>query len=159
MQQSTFFDSFNAETLKQDNHFDSLDNLKTELGVHSSWLLGRKHQDFLSHWPIYSDIAMAAVEEELKTVVKVSLEWKETLKCAPSASAGIRLLQLFVQDLIGRKSRQALVFVNHLEEQQLEEKMVMSLGAKALAFAAIIIMNLYFIFSCMLYGRNNGWYS
>ena len=158
MQQSAFFDSFNAETLKHDNHFDSLHNLKTELGIHSSWLLGRKHQDFLSHWPIYSDIAMAAVQEELETVVKVSQEWKETLKRAPPASTGIRLLQLFVQDLIGRKSRQARVFVNHLEEQQLEEKMVMSLGAKALAFAAIILMNLYFIFSCMLYGRNNGWY-
>jgi len=40
--------------------------------------------------------------------------------------------------------------VNHLEEQQLEEKMVMSLGAKALAFAVILLLNGYLIFQALL---------
>ena len=57
---------------------------------------------------------------------------------------------------MGRQSRQARVFVNHLEEQQLEDKLVMSLGVKALAFSMIVLLNLFFIFTCMLYGRSNG---
>ena len=159
MSQTAFLENLRTETAEQASHFDSFENLCKDLATHSNWLVGRKHKQFIEHWPIDNVPAMVKLEEELQDVIKVSEEWKTTLKRTPPATRGIRLLQLFVQDLIGRKSRQALVFVNHLEEQQLEEKMVMSLGAKALAFAAIIIMNLYFIFSCMLYGRNNGWYS
>ena len=156
MRQSAFLDNLNAEVSKHEKRFDSFTNLKTDLGTHSSWLVGRKHKEFLAQWPIDNEQAMTALEEELNEVQKASEDWKKTLKQAPPAAQGIRLLQLFVQDLIGRKSRQSQVFGNHLEEQQLEEKMVMSLGAKALAMATIVLMNLYFVFSCMLYGRTNG---
>ena len=141
---------------EQETHFDSFDHLMTDLTLHSNWLVGRKRKDFRAKWPIDNKQAMAALNEEFKEVTKASEQWEKNLKQTPPATQGIRLLQLFVQDLIGRKSRQARVFVNHLEKQQLEEKMVMSLGAKALAMTAIILVNLYFIFSCMLYGRTNG---
>ena len=156
MNQSVFIHSLDTDEAKQENRFDSFSNLRMDLVSQSNSFVGYQYDEFLDQWPIYSEKAMPALEEELQEVIKASEEWKKSLKDTPPATRGIRLLQLFVQDLIGRKSRQAKVFGNQLEEQHLEEKRVMSLGAKALAMTAIILMNLYFIFSCMLYGRRNG---
>ena len=156
MNRSKLFQSIDADRAVQETHFDSFDNLITDLSYHSNFLVGRKRKDFKAKWPIDNKQAMAALDDEFKEVGKATMKWKQTLKQTPPATRGIRLLQLFVQDLIGRKSRQARVFVNHLEKQQLEEKMVMNLGAKALAFTVILLLNGYFIFSCMLYGREKG---
>ena len=158
MNRSNLFKDIDADGALQEAYFDSFDNLMTDLSSHLNWLVGRERKDFKAKWPVDNKQAMAALNEEFQQVTKASEEWKKALKQTPPATQGIRLLQLFVQDLIGRKSRQAKVFVNHLEEQQLEEKMVMSLGAKALAFAVILLLNGYFIFSCMLYGREKGIY-
>ena len=155
---ANLFKDIDADGALQETHFDSFDNLMTDLSSHSKWLVGRERKEFKAKWPVDNKQAMAALNEEFQQVTKASEEWKTTLKQTPTATQGIRLLQLFVQDLIGRKSRQAKVFVNHLVKQQLEEKTVMSLGAKALAFALMLLLNGYFIFSCMLYGREKGIY-
>lgn len=153
--QATLLDN-NTAALSRENHFDSFENLVSDIGNKSCWLVGRNKKEFTDNWPIYSALPKAAMQKELEEVMKVSDEWKEKLRRLPPAAAGIRLLQLFAQDLIGRQSRQAQLLANHLEAQQLEDKLVMSLGAKALALSTIVILNIAFIYTCMLYGRING---
>ena len=156
MLQTAVFGNLNPVMAEDGSHFDSVDNLMVDLVTHNSMLVGRKREKFLSCWPYNNAQTEAALKEELREVKEAAEEWKEKLKTTPPAVVGIRLLRLFVEDMMGRQSRQARVFVNHLEQQQLEDKLVMSLGVKALAFSMIVLLNLFFIFTCMLYGRSNG---
>ena len=75
------------------------------------------------------------------------------MKSLSKGSRGEMLLQLFVLDLIGRKSRQGKIFSNQIEGKS---TFVVTWGAKSLLVAGIILMNLYFVLTCMLYGRAHG---
>ena len=67
---------------------------------------------------------------------------------------GVKILQLFVLDLIGRSSRRAKIF--ELQSTAFKKKTVVTVGVKCVAISLLVLLNIYFIFSCMLYGRDKG---
>lgn len=66
----------------------------------------------------------------------------------------MRLLDLFVTDLIGRDSKKARVFMN--QSQSFRQERVVTMGLKSLLLAAIIVANLFFIFCCILFANSKG---
>ena len=46
--------------------------------------------------------------------------------------------------------------MNQLKETQIEEATILTWGLKGLAMTLLIGLNAFFIFSCMLYGRDKG---
>ena len=68
--------------------------------------------------------------------------------------SGVHLLDLFVVDLIGRGSRKAKVFMNQSNSFRVHR--VVTMGLKGLVLSIVVITNLYFIFSCMLYAKDKG---
>ena len=110
-----------------------------------------------SRWPSLEnsndDPKRGLVESELANVIEESTKSIERMKSLSMASRGEMLLQLFVLDLIGRKSRQGKIFSNQLDGKNV---MLVTWGAKGITVAAIILMNLYFALTCMLYGREHG---
>ena len=136
--------------------FDSADELFQDLQSHAAALNHRVRDQFLEQWSIQDAAARTALIKELEDVKKCSSEWISALKAAPQATVGVRLLQLFVQDLIGRSTRQAGIFANQLGVQQISEKRVVTWGMKCLAFSGLFFINGLFIYMCMLYGRSKG---
>ena len=136
--------------------FDSVDELFQDLQSHAAALNHRVRDQFMEQWSIQDAAARTALTKELEDVKKCSAEWISTLKAAPQATVGVRLLQLFVQDLIGRSTRQAHIFVNQLGVQQISEKRVVTWGMKCVAFTCLFFINCFFIYMCMLYGRSKG---
>ena len=68
--------------------------------------------------------------------------------------SGVHLLDLFVVDLIGRGSAKAKVFMN--QSDSFRESRVVTLGLKGLLSSTVISINIFFIFSCMLYAKDKG---
>lgn len=99
------------------------------------------------------DVFMA-VADELKAVDNEAESWIEELMDKPSSVVGVQILQLFVLDLMGRSSDKAKVFRNQLAS--FEHRLVVSWGVKCLALSVLILMNMFFIFVCMLYGNDKG---
>jgi hypothetical protein len=100
------------------------------------------------------DRARAAATAELEAVVKAADAWAQKLKSLPPEQVGAQILEIFVCDCLGQHSRESIIFSNkvHLFTQ----KFVLTSGIKCLAFTLLILMNLYFVFACMLYGRDKG---
>jgi hypothetical protein len=70
------------------------------------------------------------------------------------AHRGVEILQLFLCDAIGRHSSEARVFRNI--SNPFDTDFVTTNGFKGIAMAVIVLLDLYFVFSCMLYGANKG---
>lgn len=149
-------------TLLEMDRFDSVDSLVQAVQAQARMLSGRAREEFLGEWS--ADAAVAAdvaslrseLESALEEVKKCSAEWIASLKEAPQSVVGVRMLQLFVQDLMGRSTREANIFLNQLTVNQIEERPVAAWGIKCLAFSFLVCLNCYFIFACMLYGKNKG---
>jgi hypothetical protein len=92
---------------------------------------------------------------ELKSVVAEADIWINKLRSIPTDQAGVQILELFVRDCLGQHSMEATIFTQKV--QPLRNAYVMTWGIKCVAFSCLLIANLYFIFSCLLYGRNKGW--
>ena len=136
--------------------FDSAEELFQDLQSHAAGLNHRVRYHFLAQWPVHNASLRTVLTKELEDVKQCSAEWISTLKTVPQATVGVRLLQLFVQDLIGRSSRQASIFVNQLGVKQISEKRVVTWGMKCVAFTALCCLNCFFVYMCMLYGRSKG---
>ena len=142
--------------------FDNPDELLRDLSEHACTLSGRERDRFLSQWPVLRPHAEAkcvreeALRTELAAVVEESNKWKKKMKKAPTSHKGVYLLELFVKDLIGRTSRKSKIFLNQVQTKHVEDKFVVTWGAKCLAITALILLNIFFIFTCMLYGRRQG---
>ena len=142
--------------------FDNPDELLRDLSEHACTLSGRERDRFLSQWPVLRPHAEAkcvreeALRAELAAVVEESNNWKKKMKKAPTSHKGVYLLELFVKDLIGRTSRKSKIFLNQVATKHVEDKYVVTWGAKCLAITALILLNIFFIFTCMLYGRRQG---
>ena len=103
------------------------------------------------------DERVAAVEildDELHDVKALADYWAEELKGKPSVYTGVKVLELFVMDLIGRHSHEADIFSNQVNP--FTDTVVVPWGLKCLAMSVLLMVNGYFIFSCMLYGKSQG---
>lgn len=127
---------------------------------------GRDRQRFQSQWGVDPDAPQQQQRDakmlrrldylcvELDSVKKAAIQKIQDLKPLPPAHVGIRILELFALDLIGRDSHRASVF--HNQFNAFETEMVVSWGSKCLAATVLILLNMYFIFACMLYGQKQG---
>ena len=136
--------------------FDSSDALFKDVQTHTATLNRRVRDQFQAQWPIDNPATRTALMKELEDVKKSSEKWITALKTAPQSTRGVRLLQLFVQDLIGRSSRQASIFGNQLADRKIIEKRVVTWGMKCVAFTALCCLNCFFVYTCMLYGNSKG---
>jgi membrane protein implicated in regulation of membrane protease activity len=98
--------------------------------------------------------AMAAASVELGSVVNESISWIKRLKSQPPETIGVQLLELFVRDCLGQHSRQAIIFSQKVHP--LKHKYILTWSIKCLTFVGLCILNLYFVFACMLYGKDKG---
>ena len=136
--------------------FDCPDAMFEEIESHAAVLNQRLRDQFLAQWCTNDAGSRTALVKELDDVKKCADKWIVALKTAPPSTLGMRLLQLFVQDLIGRSSSQASIFANQLGVSLITEKRVVTWGVKCLTFTALCVLNCFFIFMCILYGRSKG---
>jgi hypothetical protein len=117
-----------------------------ELGAVWKNALDQSSWDGANHNPIAT---------ELKSVVAEANTWIGKLRTIPTDQAGVQILELFVRDCLGQHSMEATIFTQKV--QPLKNAYVMTWGVKCVAFSCLLIADLYFIFSCLLYGRDKGW--
>jgi hypothetical protein len=96
----------------------------------------------------------AAARDELALVVSEADKWVQQLKDLPTEQVGAHILELFARDCLGQHSREAAIFSNKVHP--FRAKFVLTWGIKCITFSCLLILNLYFIFSCMLYGMDKG---
>ena len=146
-----------AESPTNDASKAEREKILRSLSRHAAGLGEEERAQLQSRWPSLencnTDPKWGLVESELANVIEESTKSIERMKSLSEASRGEMLLQLFVLDLIGRKSRQGKIFSNQIEGKS---AIVVTWGVKSLVVAGIILMNLYFVLTCMLYGRAHG---
>jgi hypothetical protein len=91
---------------------------------------------------------------ELELVQKEAGDLIERLRCQPPDHIGLQILELFVRDWLGRHSREAIIFSQHIHP--LRTKVLMSFGVKCVTFSGLLLLDLYCIYSCILYARAKG---
>ena len=97
------------------------------------------------------DIIMA----EIKHVRQVVQAKYEKLRFASDVQAGVEILHLFVLDLLGRDTPVAKIFLTK-SEQDFRHSMVVSRWIKSIAWAAVVIINLFFVYFSVLRGLERG---
>jgi hypothetical protein len=96
----------------------------------------------------------AAAVAELAKVIDEADDWVAKLEPQPPVDIGVQILELFVRDCLGRGSREATIFSHKVHP--FRAKVVVTWAIKCFTCSCLLILNLYFIFSCMLYGRDKG---
>jgi hypothetical protein len=95
-----------------------------------------------------------AASREFKQVVDSANKWIETLKGKPIEQVGVQILELFVMDYLGAKTREAKIFSQKVHP--MKSKYVIAWSLKCFTFTCLFALNVYFVFACMLYGKDKG---
>jgi hypothetical protein len=98
--------------------------------------------------------AQAAASAELLKVSQEAHTWVKKLKRQTNEQIGVQILELFVRDCLGQHSRQSTIFSQKI--RPFEERFALTWSIKGLTFLALCILNIYFVFACMLYGKDKG---
>jgi hypothetical protein len=98
--------------------------------------------------------AHSAGSTELEKVFKEAHTWIKKLKHDNPEQIGVQILELFVRDCMGQHSRQSVIFSQKIRPVEL--KFVMPWSIKCFTFLGLCILNIYFVFACMLYGKDKG---
>jgi hypothetical protein len=103
-------------------------------------------------------VSMRLMSAELKTVQKEVKTWQEHLNDKDTEYISIKLLELFVLDLLGRDSYRARLISHQFNNVRVMRGFrIPHWGYKALAMAVLLILDAYFIFTCILYGKEKGY--
>lgn len=166
------FHKLNSKNFKSE--FSNPETLLSELSEYAATLDDKDFEDFSLQWGVLCSSVRAGVKSkhsrrkqqriQMRCIDALSIEMQSILEKTrkqiqvlmefPERHRGLRILQLFVLDLIGRDSRQAKIFENQLEN--FESELLVTWGVKCLCASALIVLNLFLIFTCMLYGRRQG---
>jgi hypothetical protein len=98
--------------------------------------------------------AMSAASTELTKVVTEAASWIKKLKNRSPEQVGVQILELFVRDCMGQHSKQAIIFSQKVNP--LKQMYVLTWSIKCFTFLCLCILNVYFVFACMLYGKDKG---
>jgi hypothetical protein len=113
-------------------------------------------EEFEAVWiPVLYDSHNNA-KKELESVLTFAKGWINKLQGLPQEQIGVQILELFVRDCLGQHSREATIFSQKIHP--LRDKYVLAWGIKCFVFSCLILLNLYFIFACMLYGHDKGFH-
>ena len=77
------------------------------------------------------------------------------LHLLPEENVGIEILTLFILDLLGRDTPAARIFLRKVDEDFKSTRVVTN-GYKGLMLVAVILINVFFVYYCMLYGFVKG---
>jgi len=100
------------------------------------------------------DATFAELMLELRDVEREAHRVIAALRKKSPAHQGVEILQLFIADALGRQSKPAVVFANMSNTFAID--FVTTRSFKGIALAVLVLINLFFIFSCMLYGKAKG---
>jgi hypothetical protein len=81
------------------------------------------------------------------------------LKQMPRSMCGAELMNLFFMDIIGTTSTSSKILASNVSDSVLNKKRVVTWGMKCSVIAGLIVVDLFFIYSCLLYAanRDRGW--
>ena len=155
------FATDDAEGIEQfAKDYSAFSSLSVELEAHAATLRPRDVPRFQSQWPLRREGEVvftgrvAKLTTELDAVKTQADEQIEKLQSTDDIQAGVKILNLFIADLIGRGSRKAQVMMNQIDP--FNTRMVVSWGMKMVVLALVLLANATCIFVCMLYGREKG---
>jgi len=98
--------------------------------------------------------ASESLGKNCKEVVKLAAESVEKIKELPPSLRGPELIRLFMLDLLGGSTPAGKIVAGKLYDEI--EFYVVSWGMKCFTLAITFVINIYFIFTVMLYGANKG---
>ena len=152
----------------------SLNKLALEMAIQRRQLLPAERTEFDAQWGLDSagEFLPAAptthlcrgnrlmgpkegIHRELLFVYTETAKKEEKLSMATDAHAGVEILHLFVRDLLGRSTPAAIIFDAKTTED-FEHTTVVSSRAKYLAGAALVGINVFFVYFAMLTGFRRG---
>jgi hypothetical protein len=153
------------------DYYFNVDNLTSDLRRRLRCLRSaREKARFVRQWPygIFSvadddceqkdnlaeDVGMIFLAAELNRVKAEVASWEHHLRGRDSAFISIQLIELFIADLLGRDSVRAKIFINLFNN--IQRGFYVSRRLKIVASACLLLMDGYFIFVCMLYGKDKG---
>jgi hypothetical protein len=95
------------------------------------------------------------ISNEIEYVKEHSSKLASKLKNSTSSAAGAELIKLFVFDILGRDTNESILLEKKLGKK-LRNKKVVSMTMKSLTGTGVFVLNLYFFFTCLLYGHAKG---
>lgn len=78
----------------------------------------------------------------------------EEMKDMSEAMQGALLMRLFFLDLLGFSSVEAKILNTAVENGLTPTKRVVTYGMKCIVFSSIVCVNLFFLYSCILYASS-----
>jgi hypothetical protein len=93
--------------------------------------------------------------EELGSVQAMTRDLKDTFRCKSEEQAGVQLLQLFIQDLLGRDTDAAKIFRVKVKEDY-ATLYIVAWWQKGLAGCVLIGLNGFFLYYAILRGYRQG---
>ena len=109
--------------------------------------------------PITSSVNSEALKQvisgSIASTQQQSLRRIEQLRLASDQHRGLELLQLLMLDLLGRDSPAARIFEQKAEEDFRRSQVVTSFS-QMLAALALLLLNVFFAYYCVLYGFRQG---
>jgi hypothetical protein len=102
----------------------------------------------------FENVSPDLLGKELVTVKEEASVIINRLRALPQTMVGVKILELFVLDLLGRESAVAKLFAN--QRSAVGIKFVTSLWVKILAILVLVGFDIYFIIMCVAYGDLKG---
>jgi hypothetical protein len=134
------------------NHSKTAISSRDKNRLKAQWsvvLEGRDRDDSSSY-----EECILQLTHEMQQVNAEASKLIKQLKLLPSALVGVKILELFVLDLLGRDSRQAKIFAR--QRSALHERILTSVYVKICVICLLVGLDAYFIFMCLLYGDIKG---
>jgi hypothetical protein len=103
--------------------------------------------------------AKEAIQREHVHAQSVGVVALASMKKLPRSMSGAELMKLFFMDMMGNSTIQARILKATVSEGVLTKKRVVTWGMKCSVIAGLVIVNLFFVYSCLLYAadRDLGW--
>jgi hypothetical protein len=101
-----------------------------------------------------STAAQQHIHGEIDKVLKETISAEQRISRLPNVFRGPELLRIFILDLIGRHSNEGKIIKMKMYESS--GKRVVSFGLKCLTVSVLFVLNLFMIFSILLYGLDKG---
>eukprot|EP00603_Paraphysomonas_imperforata_P009834 CAMPEP_0114468378 /NCGR_PEP_ID=MMETSP0104-20121206/10145_1 /TAXON_ID=37642 ORGANISM="Paraphysomonas imperforata, Strain PA2" /NCGR_SAMPLE_ID=MMETSP0104 /ASSEMBLY_ACC=CAM_ASM_000202 /LENGTH=988 /DNA_ID=CAMNT_0001641949 /DNA_START=315 /DNA_END=3278 /DNA_ORIENTATION=- len=92
-----------------------------------------------------------------QAIARASAEAKKNakrLQLAPDLQIGLEILHIFIIDLLGQTTSAAKIF-NSMVDEDFKHSMVVTRTAKRLAWAAVVLINVFFVFFTVLRGMTS----
>jgi len=144
------------------------DLLKNDIHFQRKLLRPNEIEEYDAQWGVDPTGAFAAtstwvnrsradlvIQEHLAFVHKQKKERVSKLRLLPDENKGLELLHLFIMDLLGQNTVAANIFLQKSDEDFKTVKCV-SPSRKGLAWAGLVLLNLFFVYYTVLHGFVKG---